>query len=133
MQAAEAAAAAKAAAAEREAAAAAAVAAAAAATAAAATAAAATDKTPTLGFFDAASSTQDKGRLRCADAREFDSKTLFRISDRELSARGVSILKGRRREEYGGQVAVITVLFDRGAFTEGQAEQWWGENAEHYQ
>eukprot|EP00602_Paraphysomonas_sp_CaronLab_P011111 CAMPEP_0185023352 /NCGR_PEP_ID=MMETSP1103-20130426/6033_1 /TAXON_ID=36769 /ORGANISM="Paraphysomonas bandaiensis, Strain Caron Lab Isolate" /LENGTH=617 /DNA_ID=CAMNT_0027555909 /DNA_START=95 /DNA_END=1945 /DNA_ORIENTATION=- len=74
---------------------------------------------PRVKFFDA-SSTADKGRHRVNDARDFDTKTMYRKTD--ILNSSVTLLMGQRRNS--AQVEIITVLFDRSEFSEDGAKKW---------
>mmetsp|Transcript_15601 Transcript_15601/g.25998 ORF Transcript_15601/g.25998 Transcript_15601/m.25998 type:complete len:1156 (-) Transcript_15601:213-3680(-) len=74
-------------------------------------------------FFDQ-TSTADKGRHRVHDARDFDTKSMFRKPD--LMNDAVTLLMGKKRNS--DAMDIITVLFDRGKFSEEGARLWWNEN-----
>ena len=85
-------------------------------------------------FFDATTSTLDKGRHRLRDVREFDPQSLRRITDTDTPT--VSLLIGRAKDAStavaGQQVSAVTVMFDRAAFNDDQARSWWATNRGKY-
>jgi hypothetical protein len=58
--------------------------------------------------------------------RDFDTKSMFRKPDVLNSE--VTLLMGKKRNS--SQIEIITVLFDRSAFTEDSARRWWDSNKE---
>jgi len=80
-------------------------------------------------FFDRSSS-EDKGRFRVRDARDYDPSSMRRKED---SDRGVSLLVGQKQGAGDGSPdQAITILFDRKFFDEEMAEAWWKENRHRF-
>mmetsp|Transcript_14880 Transcript_14880/g.14986 ORF Transcript_14880/g.14986 Transcript_14880/m.14986 type:complete len:146 (-) Transcript_14880:4-441(-) len=79
-------------------------------------------------FFDP-SSTDETGRFRVRDAREFTTKSMHRRTDSQSS--GVTLLIGTRRDI--DREEVITLLFDRKVFgSEHLAKEWWDKNKSRF-
>lgn len=80
-------------------------------------------------FFDRSSS-EDKGRFRVRDARDYDPSSMRRKED---SDRGISLLVGQKQGAGDGSPEqAITILFDRKFFDEDMAESWWKENRHRF-
>ena len=58
--------------------------------------------------------------------RDFDTKSMFRKPD--VLSSDVTLLMGTKRNST--QIEIITVLFDRSAFSEESARKWWENNRE---
>ena len=79
----------------------------------------------------ASTSSADKGIMYVRPAEDFAVDSFYRKRDRGTSARGVTLLVGRRESD--GREAVVSVLFDRTRFDEAAASEWYESNRSRFE
>lgn len=75
-------------------------------------------------------STADKGKIQLQDHAAFQLDSFYRKRDRGSAKPGVSLLMGRREDDYTEQV--VAVLFDRSKFNEVDADEWMHKNVHRF-
>ena len=75
-------------------------------------------------------STDHRGKIQLQDHTDFQLDSFYRKRDRGSAKPGVSLMMGRREDDFSEQV--VHVVFDRYKFTEGQASEWMERNIHRF-
>lgn len=75
-------------------------------------------------------STSDRGKMQLQEYSDFQLDSFYRKRDRGSAKPGVSLMMGRREDDFSEQV--VHVVFDRSKFSEEQASEWMERNAHRF-